>query len=147
MEEKERFLSDLDEVVDGVPREERIMIGADLNGHGGENDNVDETVTGKYGIKDRNTEGQLVVDFAKRMEMALVNTYFKKKMEHRITYKSGERSTQVDYILCSRGNLKEIHDCKVAAGESIAKQHWVVVCRRVLKVNHRKRVKREPKIK
>ena len=52
----------------------------------------------KYGIKDRNTEGQMLVDFAKRMEMVLVNIYFKKKVEHRITYKSGERSTQVDYI-------------------------------------------------
>uniref|UniRef100_A0A3Q1J107 Zinc transporter n=1 Tax=Anabas testudineus TaxID=64144 RepID=A0A3Q1J107_ANATE len=34
------------------------------------------------------------------MEMAVVNTYFQKREEHRVTYRSGGRSTQVDYILC-----------------------------------------------
>ena len=29
------------------------------------------------------------VDFAKSMDLAAVNTYFKKKDEHRVTYKSG----------------------------------------------------------
>ncbi|MCJ8749168.1 hypothetical protein PDJAM_G00173260 [Pangasius djambal] len=37
----------------------------------------------------------MVVDFAKRMDMAVVNTYFQKREEHRVTYKSGGRSTQV----------------------------------------------------
>ena len=34
------------------------------------------------------------------MEMAVVNTYFKKREEHRVTHKSCGRSTQVDYIIC-----------------------------------------------
>jgi hypothetical protein len=82
----------------------------------------------------------MVVDFAKNMEMALVNTFFQKRQEHRVTYKSGGRSTQVDYILCRRCNLKEIKDCKVMAGESVAKQHRMVLCRIILMV---KRIKRE----
>lgn len=41
-------------------------------------------------VRGRNVEGQMVVDFAKRREKALVNTYFKKE-DHRITYKVGER--------------------------------------------------------
>ncbi|KAF7706916.1 hypothetical protein HF521_018134, partial [Silurus meridionalis] len=44
MEEKERFWSKLDEVVDGVPRNERSVIGADLNGHVGEGNRGDEEV-------------------------------------------------------------------------------------------------------
>ena len=50
----------------------------------------------------------MVVDFATRMEMAVMNTYFKKREEHRVTYKSGGRSTPVDYIVCKRAYLKEI---------------------------------------
>ena len=61
-------------------------------------------------------EGQMLVDFATRMEMAVVNTYFKKSEEHRMTYKSGGRSTQVDYIICRRAYLKEIGDCQAIAG-------------------------------
>ncbi|MGL4878533.1 hypothetical protein, partial [Paraclostridium dentum] len=76
----------------------------------GEGNRGDENVMGRFGLQDRNAEGQMVVDFAKRMEMAVVNTFFQKSQEHRVTYKSGGRSTQVDYILCRRCNLKEISD-------------------------------------
>ncbi|KAK3559199.1 hypothetical protein QTP86_005200 [Hemibagrus guttatus] len=69
LEEKERFWSELDEVMESIPMGERVVIGADFNGHVGEG----------------NLEGQMVVDFAKRM----VNTYFQKREEHRVTYKSG----------------------------------------------------------
>ncbi|KAI5619407.1 hypothetical protein C0J50_21027 [Silurus asotus] len=120
MEEKERFWSEIDEVVDGVPKNERLVIGADFNGHVGEGNRGDEEVMGRYGLKERNVEGQVVVDFAKRMEMAVVNTYFKKKVDHRVTYKSGGRCTQVDYVRCRRCNLKESGDCKVLAGDSVA---------------------------
>ncbi|KAK3512337.1 hypothetical protein QTP70_005806 [Hemibagrus guttatus] len=86
--------------------------------------------------------------FAKRMDMGVVNTYFQKREEHRVTYKSGGRRTQVDYILCRRGNLKEISDCKVVVGESVARQHRMVVCRMTLMVcKKKKRSKIEKKTK
>ncbi|KAK3536052.1 hypothetical protein QTP70_026012 [Hemibagrus guttatus] len=139
LEEKERFWSELDEVMESIPTGERVVIGADFNGHVGEGNTGDEEVMGKFGVKERNLEGQMVVDFAKRMDMAVVNTYFQKREEHRVTYKSGGRRTQVDYTLCRRGNLKEISDCKVVVGESVARQHRMVVCRMTLMVCKKKR--------
>ncbi|KAK3544885.1 hypothetical protein QTP86_027580, partial [Hemibagrus guttatus] len=138
LEEKERFWSELDEVMESIPTGERVVIGADFNGHVGEGNTGDEEVMGKFGVKERNLEGQMVVGFAKRMDMAVVNTYFQKREEHRVTYKSGGRRTQVDYILCRRGNLKEISDCKVVVGESVARQHRMVVCRMTLLVCKKK---------
>ncbi|KAK3525424.1 hypothetical protein QTP86_031565, partial [Hemibagrus guttatus] len=143
LEEKERFWSELDEVMESIPTGERVVIGADFNGHVGEGNTGDEEVMGKFGVKERNLEGQMVVDFAKRMDMAVVNTYFQKREEHRVTYKSGGRRTQVDYILCRRGNLKEISDCKVVVGETVARQHRMVVCRMTLMVCRKKRSKIE----
>ena len=78
--------------------------------------------------------------------MDVVNTYFQKREEHRVTYKIGGRSTQIDYILC-RSNLREIRDCKVVAGKSVAKQHWMVLCKIMMKMRKRKSVKSEQKIK
>ncbi|KAK3559367.1 hypothetical protein QTP86_012778 [Hemibagrus guttatus] len=92
--EKERFWSELDEVMESIPTGERVVIGADFNGHVGEGNTGDEEVMGKFGVKERNLEGQMVVDFAKRMDMAVVNTYFQKREEHTVTYKSGGRRTQ-----------------------------------------------------
>ncbi|KAK3538537.1 hypothetical protein QTP86_006701 [Hemibagrus guttatus] len=94
LEEKERFWSELDEVMESIPTGERVVIGADFNGHVGEGNRGDEEVMGKFGVKERNLEGQMVVDFAKRMDMAVVNAYFQKREEHRVTYKSGGRRTQ-----------------------------------------------------
>ena len=117
------------------------MIGADFNGHVGEGNRGGENVMGRYGDKARNAEGQMVVDFATRMEMAVVKMYFKKREEHMVTYKSGRKSTQVDYIMCRRAYLKEIGDCKVIAGDTVAKQHRLLVCKK------RKITKAEPRIK
>ncbi|KAK3553288.1 hypothetical protein QTP86_032762, partial [Hemibagrus guttatus] len=147
LEEKERFWSELDEVMESIPTGERVVIGADFNGHVGQGNTGDEEVMGKFGVKERNLEGQMVVDFAKRMDMGVINTYFQKREEHRVTYKSGGRSTQVDYILCRRGNLKEISDCKVVVGESVARQHRMVVCRMTLMVCKKKRSEIEKKTK
>ena len=87
-----------------------------------------------------------MVNFATRMEMAVVNTYFKKREEQRVTYTSGGRSTQVDYIICRRAYLKEIEDYKVIAGDNVAKQHRLLVCRITMQTRKRKIAKAEPRI-
>ncbi|KAK3511333.1 hypothetical protein QTP70_001454 [Hemibagrus guttatus] len=66
LEEKERFWSELDEVMESIPTGERVVIGADFNGHVGEGNRGDEEVMGKFGVKERNLEGQMVVDFLLR---------------------------------------------------------------------------------
>ncbi|KAK3506657.1 hypothetical protein QTP70_012931 [Hemibagrus guttatus] len=94
LEEKERFWSELDEVMESIPTGERVVIGADFNGHVGEGNTGDEEVMGNFGVKERNLEEQMVVYFAKRMDMGVVNTYFQKREEHRVTYKSGEEEVK-----------------------------------------------------
>ncbi|KAK3513176.1 hypothetical protein QTP70_009770 [Hemibagrus guttatus] len=61
LEEKERFWSELDEVMESIPTGERVVIGADFNGHVVEGNTGDEEVMGKFGVKERNLEGQMVV--------------------------------------------------------------------------------------
>ena len=89
----------------------------------------------------------MVVDFGKRMDWAIVNTYFKKKDEHKVTYKNGRKSTQVDYVMCRRKNLKEICDCKVIVNERVAKQHRMVVRKMFFMVKKKKAEKVKPKIR
>ena len=60
--EKEAFWLDLDEAaVEEIPKHERIILGADMNGHVGERNNGDEECIGKHGLGRRNDKGQAVV--------------------------------------------------------------------------------------
>ena len=145
MEEKNDFWENLDGLIESISKEERIVLGADLNGDVREGNVGDEEIMGRYGAGTRNKEGSMVVDFGKRMDLAIVNTYFKKKDEHRMTYKSGGKSTQVDYVMCRRRNLKEMCDCKAIVNECVAKQHRMVVCKMGLMVKKKK--SRESKAK
>ena len=147
MEEKNDFWEDLDGLIERVSKQESIVLGADLNGYVGEGNIGDEEIMGRYGARTRNKEGSMVVDFGKRMDLAIVNTYFKKKDEHRVTYKSGGKSTQVDYVMCRRRNLKEICDCKVILNKSVAKQNRMVVCKMALMVEKKKAKKVKSKIR
>ena len=44
-----------------------------------------------------------------------------------MTYKSGERRSQIDFLICRRQQLNEVNNCKVINGESVAAQHRVLV--------------------
>ena len=91
MEEKNDFWEDQDGLIESVPKQERIVLGVDLNGHVGEKNIGDEKIMGRYSAGTRNKEGSMVVDCAKRMDLAIVNTYFKKKDGHVLsaTWSSG----------------------------------------------------------
>ena len=67
MEEKERFWSNLDDLVENIPREDRIT-GADFNWYVDKGNRGDEGVMGKFGVKD----GQMVMNCAKRVKIAVV---------------------------------------------------------------------------
>ena len=64
-----------------------------------------------------------------------------------MTYKSGGKSTQVDYVMCRKRNLKEMCDCKVIVNECVAKQQRMVVCKMALMVKTKKAEKVKPKIR
>ena len=81
------------------------------------------------------------------MDLGVVNTYFKKKDKHTVTYKSGEKSTQIDYLMCRRRNLKETCNCKVMVNECVAKQLPIVVCKMALTVKKKKADKVKLKIR
>ena len=106
-----------------------MWIGGDLNGHVGEGNTGEEVFVGRFGLGVRNAEGNRIVEFAQKMEMAIVNTFFEKRKEHKITYKSGGRESQIDYMLCTRRSLKAVMDYKIFPGESVTRQHGAVVCK------------------
>lgn len=67
-----------------------MVIGAGVSGHVGAHNRGDAEVMDRFGIQDTNT-GLMVLDFAKRMQIAGMNTFTQKRQEHPLTYKCGGR--------------------------------------------------------
>ena len=60
-------------------------------------------------------------------DLSIGNTFFEKRPNHLVTYKSGGRQSQIDFLMCRRQQLNEVKNCKVINGESVAAQHRVLV--------------------
>jgi hypothetical protein len=126
-EEKDSFWKSFDSAMQGIEREEKVVIGGDLNGRVGKVRGGYERIHGGCGYGDRNEEGGEVLRFAEAYDMALVNTYFKKPERHLITFKSGRVQSQIDYVMVRRNELKKVKDCKVILGECVVEQHRLMV--------------------
>ncbi|HXJ94687.1 MAG TPA: reverse transcriptase domain-containing protein [Terriglobia bacterium] len=142
-EEKEEFWVSLSRTVAAISSDEKLIVCGDMNGHVGENAQGFEGVHGGNGFGERNVEGEMLLEFAEAMELAVVNTWFRKEACKRITYESGEDKSQIDFVLVRRSELSSVKDIKVIAGEECIQQHRLLVC--VLDIKQQlKKVREKP---
>uniref|UniRef100_A0A8I6WDI3 Craniofacial development protein 2-like n=1 Tax=Hordeum vulgare subsp. vulgare TaxID=112509 RepID=A0A8I6WDI3_HORVV len=124
---KREFSEGLTDMVRSVSIGKMLFTGGDLNGHVGISGTSFEGVHGgfDYGIK--NQEGEDVLSFALAYDMIVANTLFKKRELHLVSYSSGQHSSQIDFILSRREDMRACLDCKVIPEESVVPQHKLVV--------------------
>ena len=72
----------------------------------------------------------MVVNFAKRMKIALFNTYFQKREEHSLLIKWRQEHTG-GFCFVFVIQSERLETVKVMTGESVARQHQMVVCRKL----------------
>nr|GEV76925.1 hypothetical protein [Tanacetum cinerariifolium] len=87
------------------------------------NDGGNAGVYGGFGYGTRNEEGRAILDFSTACDLGIVNSHFKKRDHHLITFQSGGRCTQIDYLLVRRGDLKACKDYRVFPIEAFSSQH------------------------
>ncbi|XP_063537823.1 uncharacterized protein LOC134747173 [Cydia strobilella] len=126
-QEKLNFWEDFDEIMQDIPPNEYTHIAGDLNGHVGEISQHYDAAHGGYGYGSANQQGITIMNFAIKYSLKIVNTCFKKKTEHLITYKCAQHSTQIDYILTNNNMIKHYKDCKVIPGNALTSQHRLLV--------------------
>ena len=147
-DEKLTFWEELDDVLQPIPDKEGLVVIGDFNGHVGmERADLERWHGGhSYGIL--NDEGRAVLQCAQMYDLAICNTFFQKKDEHMITYRSGTRQSTIDYILVRRQSLRFVKYCKVIPGEAVATQHRPLILEMELeKPKKTKKRSREKKIK
>ena len=93
-------------VIQDVAWSEKLFIGGDFNGHIGAEVGGYDTTHGRFGYGERNNGGISVLDFAVAYELVVVNSFFKKKEDHLVTFKSGSLKNQIDYFLTKANNRR-----------------------------------------
>ncbi|CAG9137733.1 unnamed protein product [Plutella xylostella] len=131
--DKTAFWNMFDGTLQQVPAKETIIIGGDLNGHIGTTSEPHNRIHGGHGYGTLNEAGKVILQTAMAFDLAIINSFFKKKPEHIITYKSGPASSQIDYILTNRAHIGRVKNCKVIPGECAITQHRIVVADMVFK--------------
>ncbi|KAK3874881.1 hypothetical protein Pcinc_020200 [Petrolisthes cinctipes] len=130
-EEKEKFREKLSDRISEVSRGDIVIVAGDMKVHTGRDNGGYEEVMGGYGIGQRNKEGEQMLQLCQLHNLRIWNTWFMKREEHLITFKSGDTATQIDYIM-SRGEGVWVQNCKVIPGEECITQHWLLCADLVL---------------
>nr|CDJ90125.1 Endonuclease exonuclease phosphatase domain containing protein [Haemonchus contortus] len=124
---KDKFWNLLDEKTAEVPLQEAIVVAGDLNGHvGATKDGY--SCHGGFGYGSRNTDGERILEYADSHNLAIVNTRFRKRDSHLITFYSGENRTQIDFVLVRHRDQGLVTDAKTVPYETVATQHRPLIC-------------------
>nr|ADI61822.1 endonuclease-reverse transcriptase [Bombyx mori] len=144
--EKDSFWTTLEDHLRQIPSKETMLLGGDLNGHIGTENKAFKRVHGGHGFGTINEEGEVILSTAAAFDLAITNTFFAKKPEHTITYKSGQTTSQIDYILVNRAYIGRVTNCKVIPGECAVTQHRIVVMDMLFKKTSKTKTSHTPEI-
>ena len=67
-------------------------------------------------MRDRDDEWENIVDTAIIFVLPIVNTFFENNVNQFVTYNSGGRVNQIDFLICRICHLKVVIHCKVING-------------------------------
>ena len=102
LEEKHRFFDELAGEYELQNPSEMVFGLGDFNGHIGEEIEGFEGFYGGNGKGKRNAEGRMLLEFCDEKELCVANTWFKKTDKRKITFKSGNNESAIDFSLVSK---------------------------------------------
>ncbi|KAF2896813.1 hypothetical protein ILUMI_09361 [Ignelater luminosus] len=107
---KRRFYEDLEKVLLKLQsKSDNIIVMGDFNSKIGQRKEEDGHIMGRYGYGERNGSGIMLVNFAKRHQLYISNTFSSKTKGGRWTWRppSGKYRNMIDYILINSKSMNE----------------------------------------
>ena len=134
------FYHALSTLLNTIPKEEGIVLLGDFNARVGAECDTWKPL-GPYGVGNVNSNGLLLLQLCYQLDLAITNTFFRQKIEHRATW-FHPRSKQghvIDFIITRRRDLRSFCKVRVMRGADCDTDHMMV--RAKLKVNIRKKIR------
>jgi len=85
-----------------VPQNEKLCLGGDFSGHIGKKVDRYDRTHGGFGFGERNSGGVAILDFAVAFDLTVVNSFFKKKENHLVTFRSASLGLRLTIFLLGR---------------------------------------------
>ncbi|XP_071704410.1 uncharacterized protein [Rutidosis leptorrhynchoides] len=98
-------------------------------------------VHGGFRYRVRNEEGLSILEFAVAHDLVVENSFFRKTEAQLATFHSRGHSTQIDYLLLRKGDLRACRDCKALTTWTCSTQHRLLVMDLVLQRRVTRRVR------
>ena len=142
--ERDEFWDELASCVEGLSGRNYVVVLGDLNARVGELEI--EGVLGKYGVPGENESGERLLDMCVEKELAVGNSFFKKKVINKYTWirvnngRVVERAL-MDYVLITKrmiGRVKDVHVFRGVAGG--ISDHFLVETKMIVAKEWRTRI-------
>ena len=144
-QEVEDLYNTLSDTLDNCQSGPAFVIG-DFNAKVGKQETGEKAI-GKFGLGVRNNRGQMLMEFAARKNLKIMNTFFQKKESRKWTWQGPNNSVknEIDYILTTRPDL--IKDVFTSTRLNMGSDHRPVLAKLKmnLRVERRRRINRQPK--
>ncbi|VDO95712.1 unnamed protein product [Heligmosomoides polygyrus] len=103
------------------------MISGDLNGHvGATKDGY--SCHGGFGYGSRNADGERILEYTESHNLTIVNTIFRKRDSHFISYYSGSSKTQIDFVIVRDRDRSLVTDAKIVPYETVTPHYRPLIC-------------------
>ena len=93
-----------------------LCVAGDFSAHIGMFEPGDEEATNIW-MGNKQREGRELVEMLRRNWMVVAGTFFQKKENHKITYRSGRHNTDLDLLVVRQQQLRWVKDCKALPGD------------------------------
>uniref|UniRef100_A0A914XLD6 Endonuclease/exonuclease/phosphatase domain-containing protein n=1 Tax=Plectus sambesii TaxID=2011161 RepID=A0A914XLD6_9BILA len=127
-EAKDQFYSKLQEVVDGIPKRDLLLIAGDFNAHSGANRLGWETVLGNYGVGEMNDNGLRMLSFAATNSLIIGNSWFRHPKWHQRTWRApnGKDTSVLDYVMVNNRFRSSLRDVRAMRGADCGSDHHLL---------------------
>ena len=134
------FYTALSTLLSSIPKEEGIILLGDFNARVGDDHDTWKPL-GSFGIGNMNSNGLLLLQLCTKMDLAITNTFFRQKLEHKATWfhPRSKHGHMIDFIITRRRDLHDFCKVRVMRGADCDTDHMMV--RAKLKIQIRRKVR------
>jgi len=142
--ETDEFYSELENVAKLQKKyQDCLIVMGNFNGKVG--DIKEDNIVGPFGLGQRNDNGQSVIDYCRKSNLMIANTWFQTKESNRYTWTAPDKKTrnQIDYILIDNRYRNGVKNSKARPGADCDSDHNLVIAHLEVKLQRIVRKKQE----